>query len=188
MKRCKKCGERKPKTEFYAAKGTVDGLRGDCKACFAARAKKWYAENRQTVIARAKKWQLENPERHAATQQAVRVRRRDVARDAYLRRTFGLGTDEYEAMLADQGGRCLICGRPPRKGSSLHVDHDHETGEVRGLLCFRCNGGLGQFGEDIDRLALAVDYLAGDLEQRSTRVLIRGIAMGRARLLVGASG
>jgi len=188
MKRCKKCGEVKPSTEYYAAKGTRDGLRGDCKACFATRAKLWYQANREHVIERVQSWQRANPERLSATRKKTRELRRDIDRDAYLRRKFGLGSPEYEAMLADQGGRCRICGRLPRNGSSLHVDHDHETGEVRGLLCFRCNGGLGQFSEDTERLALAAGYLAGDLEQRSTRALLREIALGRARMLAGAPG
>jgi hypothetical protein len=188
MKRCTKCGEWKPRADFYAAKGCIDGLRGDCKACFAARRRVWYSKNREREIARVKAWQQANPERHGATQKRVRDRRRPVARDQYLRRTFGLGSAEYDELLRAQGGRCRICRRQPRVDSSLHVDHDHETGEVRGLLCFRCNGGLGQFAEDAERLRLAADYLEGDLEQSSTRELLRVMTVARARLLVRASG
>ena len=54
---------------------------------------------------------------------------------------LGVGDDEYEWMLAEQGGVCAICGSPP-KSRRLHVDHDHKTGAVRGLLCFRCNRAL----------------------------------------------
>lgn len=53
MKRCTKCGELKPRTEFYAEKACRDGLRGECKACFAARAKVWYGKNREKAIANA---------------------------------------------------------------------------------------------------------------------------------------
>ena len=57
-----------------------------------------------------------------------------------------------------QGGLCAICGRKqPEKW--LAVDHDHETGVIRGLLCSRCNSGLGQFKDNPDRLRLAADYL-----------------------------
>lgn len=187
-KRCTKCGSWKRRTEFYAAKGTRDGVRGDCKDCFAARAREWYSRNREHVIARVKRWQQENPERVNASNRIRRAMYPERERDGHLRRTFGLSLEAYEELLRAQCGRCRVCGRLPRTGSSLHVDHDHETGEVRGLLCFRCNGGLGQFGEDAERLALAVDYLAGDLEQSSTRALLHGITVGRARLLVGASG
>lgn len=64
-------------------------------------------------------------------------------------------------MLKEQGGLCLICQRDlAGKG---HVDHDHKTGEVRGILCFPCNGGLGQFQEDTAVLSRAIEYLRGDL-------------------------
>ena len=62
-------------------------------------------------------------------------------------------------MLAEQEGGCAICGEPP-KTSALHVDHCHDTGRVRGLLCFRCNSALGNFREDPAILTAALDYLA----------------------------
>lgn len=63
-------------------------------------------------------------------------------------------------MLAAQGGGCFICGRPPRDDISLHVDHDHSTGALRGILCFCCNNALADFQEDPALLARAVTYLA----------------------------
>lgn len=67
-------------------------------------------------------------------------------------------------MYVAQDGLCAICGNPqiPGEGSStkqLHVDHDHQTGKVRGLLCNQCNPGLGYFQDDISRLIAAVKYL-----------------------------
>ena len=64
------------------------------------------------------------------------------------------------ARLAEQGGGCAVCGRPPKEGKSLHVDHDHETGYVRGLLCFSCNAALGHFQDDLDRIDAALIYVA----------------------------
>jgi Recombination endonuclease VII len=158
-KRCCKCGELKPLSEFYEAKACRDGHRNDCKACFSARAREWYRNNRAHAIERAKRWRAENPERARATQRAVNRRRRPAARDHHLRKNFGISQADYERMLSKQGGCCAICRRPPRTGSSLHVDHDHDTGLVRGLLCFRCNGGIGQLGEDVERLVTATAYL-----------------------------
>jgi hypothetical protein len=67
----------------------------------------------------------------------------------------------YEAQLAAQGGGCAICGyRPKPGGRRLNIDHDHKTGAVRGLLCARCNRGLGWFRDDPDRLEIAATYLA----------------------------
>lgn len=61
-------------------------------------------------------------------------------------------------MFAEQSGLCAICGTAP----AAHVDHDHATGKVRGLLCFNCNGGLGQFKDQIGVLNAAVRYLKGN--------------------------
>ena len=62
-------------------------------------------------------------------------------------------------MLADQGGVCAVCSREPTPGISLHVDHDHETGRIRGLLCFRCNNALGDLEDDPALLRVATRYL-----------------------------
>lgn len=72
--------------------------------------------------------------------------------------------EDYDRMLAAQGGGCAICGRPPRDDISLHVDHDHETERIRGLLCFPCNNTLGDFNDDPVRLYAAANYLARDPE------------------------
>jgi hypothetical protein len=158
-KRCKKCGATKALEDFYKAAGTRDGLRGECKECNAAAKAAWYQRNRAAVIRKVQAWQAANPERVKAVRKKRNVARRAEHREAHLVRTFGITQSEYDAMLAAQGGACAICDRSPREGSSLHVDHDHGTGRIRGLLCFRCNGGLGQFAEDVDRLVAATGYV-----------------------------
>lgn len=65
-------------------------------------------------------------------------------RSTYLQKTYGLTEADYAAMLAEQNGRCRICGKAP-KTRLLQVDHDHVTGRIRGLLCLRCNQALGRF-------------------------------------------
>ena len=70
------------------------------------------------------------------------MKRRD--RDARYRREYGITLVEYDQMLAEQGGVCAICKKEP-DGRRLSVDHDHVTGEVRGLLCVRCNSFLGYY-------------------------------------------
>jgi hypothetical protein len=81
-----------------------------------------------------------------------------------LLRCYGLSMEQYETLLAKQGGVCAICARPPAEPPV--VDHCHETGTVRGLLCRKCNFGLGLFGDDQSLLAAASAYLkkgvAGD--------------------------
>lgn len=77
-------------------------------------------------------------------------------RGLLLIRTYGITLAEKEAMVKQQGGRCAICRR---KAKTLGVDHDHDTGFVRGLLCFRCNQALGFFSDSIQFLERAVDYM-----------------------------
>lgn len=84
--------------------------------------------------------------------------------DQRLRQAHGISLEQYEAMAAEQDGRCAICRREPSRANPaefrLHVDHDHATGTVRGLLCRPCNVGLGHFGDDIEVLLAAVEYVA----------------------------
>jgi hypothetical protein len=77
------------------------------------------------------------------------------ARHYHLMRRYGIGAKDVDRLIAMQGGACAICGRPDPQ----HVDHDHATGRVRGILCFNCNGGLGQFADDPRRLVSAIRYL-----------------------------
>lgn len=179
MKRCKKCGEVKPFEQFYKAKGMSDGYRSECKACHSAQQKRWYAANREASIASVKRWQQENKEHLHAYRKEYRQRRKLEDRNAYLRRKFKITQADYEAILAMQGGGCAICGKAPGK-ISLHVDHDHETGEVRGLLCVGCNNALGQFHDDQELLARAADYIAGADAAIAERVELHGRALVRA--------
>src|SRR5262245_42197596 len=143
MKRCSKCREFKALSEFYVEKYGRDGLRPECKACNLAARKAWYANNQEREIARVKAWQRANTERVNARQRECRRANPDRIREGHLKRTFGITLEDFDAMLEAQGGGCAICGRPALEGTSLHVDHEHETGVVRGLLCFTCNGALG---------------------------------------------
>lgn len=85
-------------------------------------------------------------------------------RNNNLKRKYGMTSEEYEAMSAEQGHVCAICGEPEtlvRKGQAerLSVDHCHTTGEVRGLLCAHCNHGIGKFKDSPELLRAALAYL-----------------------------
>lgn len=84
-----------------------------------------------------------------------------------MRRKYGIGHADYDRMLKAQGGGCALCGKRPeeqaRYSKYLHVDHNHDTGEVRGLLCDQHNLLLGRFNDDPVLLRRAVDYLEGVL-------------------------
>ena len=77
------------------------------------------------------------------------------SRTYHLKRRYGITAEEADEMLIAQGGLCAIC----RTALAAHVDHDHDTGEVRELLCFNCNGGLGQFKDDPEVLRAAAHYV-----------------------------
>jgi Recombination endonuclease VII len=107
------------------------------------------AERRHPETKRA--WRRDNPEKFAAIQR----------RNKWLER-YGLSEADYNALFAEQDGKCAICGAGPSgKWNILNVDHDHVTGQVRGLLCHRCNTALGLFRDDPVILAPAVAYLRG---------------------------
>lgn len=94
----------------------------------------------------------------ACGREAVRrCRERDPMANVWRQRRhrYGVEREEYEAILARQGGVCGICGRDEK----LVIDHDHETGEIRGLLCHRCNFALGAVEDDIRILSRAIAYL-----------------------------
>jgi hypothetical protein len=140
----------------------------------------WYQANREHAIAEVKRWQQENKEHLHAYRKEYRQRRQAEERDAYLRRTFGITQADYDDLLARQGGGCAICGKRPGK-VSLHVDHHHATGEVRGLLCVGCNNALGQFRDDEDLLARAIQYVTADVRPFVDSLAIHDVIRERAR-------
>jgi hypothetical protein len=106
-------------------------------------------------------WARANPEQYA------RITHRSA-----LRRKYGIQIEQYDAMLADQGGRCAICrsvdtGSPTRRYFS--VDHDHVTGVVRGLLCISCNTGIGGLRDDPRLVIAALRYLVNPPTRRYPR-------------------
>jgi len=84
----------------------------------------------------------------------------------HIQLLYGITAEDYDALLVRQNGGCAICGttKPGGRGS-FHVDHDHTTGVVRGLLCHGCNVGIGNLGDDPDRLMAAVAYLLSHTNQ-----------------------
>jgi len=81
-----------------------------------------------------------------------------IRRDAELKRKFGINDATYNDILNEQNGVCYICNQADEEGR-LAVDHDHDTGQVRGLLCRKCNRGLGLFNDSAEKIAKALEYL-----------------------------
>ena len=76
-----------------------------------------------------------------------------------LGRTLNFSSTDYDSLLETQSRLCAICKGPSRNGKALAIDHNHDTGFIRGLLCNNCNAGLGMFKDDINLLITAVEYL-----------------------------
>lgn len=163
-KACSKCKRFLPIDAFSDRADAPDGKSYVCRRCNSthnAAIRKRYAEDvefRDKRIEYYKKYRQKYPED---------VRERQRASKLWLH--YGMTLDEYEALYRAQGGVCKICHGGPHGGPDwarkqwLSVDHCHETGRIRGLLCDDCNIGLGKFAEDPKRLATALEYLKASL-------------------------
>lgn len=76
-----------------------------------------------------------------------------------LLKRYGLTIEERDQMIEDQGGKCALCKRDFHDKNKPNVDHDHETGRVRGILCFSCNQALGKLGDTYAKMLSVLEYL-----------------------------
>lgn len=107
--------------------------------------KKYRTANREKTLMANKKWRNANP-------------KKDIKR--HLMAHYNMTVDEYNFMFESQQGKCAICGQHQSElTKALFVDHNHETGKIRGLLCSKCNAGIGFFHDDIALLNIAIEYL-----------------------------
>lgn len=125
-----------------------------------------YLKRNRTVINEKKRLRYYAHRSRLLKIQATNFRRPEVfskRRESFIRLRYGIDTTRFEAMLLSQHHQCPICERvlspEPRKQNTAHIDHDHESGMVRGLLCGQCNRGIGLLKDDIARLRRAVEYL-----------------------------
>lgn len=129
LKRCSSCAVEKPLTDFAGSKDCKDGRQHRCRKC-------------STIAMRV--WRAANP---------------DKARAGDLKHRYGLSVQQYDAILVSQRGACAICEKACATGRRLAVDHDHNTGCVRGLLCAMCNTAIGKLGDSPALVARALTYL-----------------------------
>jgi hypothetical protein len=136
LKTCNKCGVPQPLTNFHVKKNTPDGRNYTCKECFKAYRRQYYLdhipEHREYYHTKGKYY--------------------------FLDKLYGVAPEQYDQLMAEQGGVCAICKHPPAKLQSLHLDHDHLTGKPRGLLCAKCNTMLSYFGDRPEGLLRVLDY------------------------------
>lgn len=165
MKRCAECLIEKPEEEFLPWKSprSHDGLSPWCKACFTPKTVYSSKENSSQQL------RLNAPEGYSYCSSCKRelplekfyfqTGARTSTRCQLCSRCYAYGITalDYEELLEFQQGVCGICRK---ESQALEIDHDHSTGQVRGLLCRNCNLGLGMFKDDIERLGLAIVYLS----------------------------
>jgi len=126
----------------------IPGYRNGCPKCHKAYKKNWNNQNRTRYIETATDWKRHNPE---PAKKHKRISDR--------RRLYGLEPEDYFRMLTKQKGKCAICR--VKADQELYVDHNHDTNKIRGLLCNRCNLGLGHFKDNTTLLDKASRYLKG---------------------------
>ena len=116
----------------------------------------YYAQHRDERVRYQTEYNRANAEDRAEKERIWRRAHPHEARSRdWKKRGIHMTVVEYRALVAIQDGRCAICG----DGAKLNVDHDHATGVVRGLLCNKCNWGLGMFRDNPDLLEAAIRYL-----------------------------
>jgi hypothetical protein len=181
-KRCPACGETKDASDFGRNRTLPDGLSFYCLACNRERNRAWYRQRRRSLgkevrdhswIPEGFRWcpscgqpvPHEDYTRNSRTASGFGSRCRACDRAAnsagYFYRKYKLRTSEIADLKAAQDGRCAICGDPAQ-----HLDHDHETGATRQMLCQRCNQGLGLFRDDPGLLQTAALYVEGHRERQ----------------------
>ncbi len=160
---CTVCKQEKSISDFGKHACMSDGVRSNCKACGVkavvdhnkkhpelkkVRNERYREKHKEKVLAMTREWRKNNPE---------------VVRKHNLKKYFGLTVQDYDDMYIGQGGCCAICGtHQSRLKLRLAVDHCHDTGKIRGLLCGSCNTALGLLKDNPDVLYNAIKYLELD--------------------------
>jgi len=135
----------------------------------------WYERNREKKLAARKAWYWKNKERRLAYDRE-RYSKMDSDKKETLARNqraralksrYNISLDQWNELFVKQGGRCALCKRtegsksPTKKRRWLYVDHCHDTGRVRGLLCVKCNVAIGSLGDNVEGIQRALQYVQG---------------------------
>lgn len=130
--------------------------------------RKAYEEtHRELLNEKQRAWSSKHREELADWQRGYRRTNKMRMRDANLRRDYGISLNEFAEIEERQGGVCAICGGPPNGRGVLYVDHDHANGEIRGLLCGKCNAGLGMFRDSPSLMRSAAEYVELKSKERT---------------------
>lgn len=159
MKKCSKCKKFKPFEQFYfRGTGSLDGLMSSCKECENKGTNEWRKKNPQ-------KWRDYCRKHYYKSKKDGKYYKRasvhPVRRAIYRRKTrYGITEEQFKGFLKKQNNKCAICLKELDQDRKMFcVDHCHKTKIVRGLLCSRCNWGLGSFLDNTDSLKKAIEYI-----------------------------
>lgn len=183
---CSKCEIEQPIDQFRRDCHNASGYNSLCHACNAKNQRAYRERNREDYNQKAKDYYKKNAERIQAQRKQRREAKKNgtykpptpasqkKASNDYYKRTGwkkvieskwhkrgikNMTYDRYDKLLQNQGFCCKICKKEHTDEKKLHVDHDHNTGDVRGLLCNNCNNGIGKIGDTTEALKRALKYL-----------------------------
>jgi hypothetical protein len=166
MKKCSKCDLTLSVDNFYTVRRKDrpnSYLSSACKECInnATRTKRKRAGDAylKKEAERKRNAYHKNKQRHC-----------EKNREKHLWLNYGMTIDDYERLLSWQDNRCAICTSEFSSPATTHVDHDHSTGHVRGILCHHCNTGIGLFKDSIENLTNAISYLTDSESQDMLRM------------------
>lgn len=162
LKLCIQCLEDKLLSDFGKDKRNISGLRNECKDCrniYEKALRNGNTEYKKQQTENTKQWKKNNPDKAKILRDRYNKKNPTKMREAHLKFTFNVTLEQYEVMMVEQNRVCKICALPAESGKNLHIDHDHKTGEIRGLLCGKCNMGLGLFNDNYELINKAIEYL-----------------------------
>lgn len=176
---CTKCKSEKPISDFRKDQYSTKGYHPHCRQCYNESQRKYRRNNKEGVNNYAKNYYNENSER-IHTMRKLRKNGEDTSHLHSKKEVFSntkegwkkiierkwkangildMSYERYEAMLESQDYSCLICSKQHTEEKKLFVDHCHNTGHVRGLLCNNCNNGMGKLKDSVELLEKAITYL-----------------------------
>lgn len=163
---CSHCMLDKSDNYFYRHPSIKpDGVRKKCTECRNIYRRKAHAANPDIKRTQSLNWDKNNRKRNADRQKRDRQNFPDRHKNYSLKNAFGITLDDFKILLEVQRGVCAVCEQKEThkhqngKVKNLSVDHNHDTGEIRGLLCFHCNSAIGKFNDSVVLLQRAIDYL-----------------------------
>lgn len=158
---CSKCGTEQEIVLFNRDRSKSSGYRSWCKTCDNINSRIQYNKDPQLRRDQRKEYYYENREDEIQRRGEFRKNNVDMHRSHKYRQLYGITLERFEEMRTSQKCSCAICGKheSQNKNKKLFVDHNHNTGKVRELLCHGCNTGIGLLQDDVDLLQKAMDYL-----------------------------